>query len=173
MELRCKVKLDEQRQMFSNKIVKMKVEHEQEKKRIKKVAVSFAIEYYKSISREITSIFAREALLVLKQFTDVRHHLKSSFDQIRDVSTNYCLQEGVISELRTFVDQNLRDALRVLDLAFEGTGKIKYITINKQNGRASIDRTVSTNPMHLFSLYTSVVQDQTFDNPLSALKEEN
>ena len=55
--------------------MKIKQDHERDKKRIKKAALSYAINYYKTKSKDLTQIFTKEGLRMLSKYTFLRRSL--------------------------------------------------------------------------------------------------
>jgi len=78
----------------------LKADHEIEKKKIRKVALNFAIEYYKQISKELSMIFTTEAMKILEKYTSLRNTLKTAHSQLKRITHSAAVQETVISELR-------------------------------------------------------------------------
>ena len=60
---------------MKKKTLKLKQDHERDKKRIKKAALSYAINYYKSKSKDLTQIFTKEGLRMLAKYTFLRRNL--------------------------------------------------------------------------------------------------
>ena len=56
-------------------MVKIRQDHEKDKKRIKEAALSYAINYYKSKSKDLTSVFTKEGLRMLSKYTFLRRTL--------------------------------------------------------------------------------------------------
>lgn len=67
---------------LQQKIKKMIIDHDIEKKQIKKAAMNYAILYYKNKSRELTNIFTSESIRMLEKYTFLRRHLMERDQQI-------------------------------------------------------------------------------------------
>jgi hypothetical protein len=66
----------------------MEIAHEHEKKGIKKVSLDFAIDYFKSKSKELISLFTNEGIKMLAQYTFLRDQLITR-DELLKKAINY------------------------------------------------------------------------------------
>lgn len=87
----------------------------QEKRLIKKSAVTYAITYYKNKSKELTQIFTTEGLRMLEKYTQLRRHLIERDDQLKMAAARTIIQESIIMELRQFIEEHLDPAMRVME----------------------------------------------------------
>jgi len=88
---------------------------------------------------------------MLHQYTFVRDSLQDR-DELLKRATRYSeLQEGVIGELRMFIEENLWDVLEALGNREEGI-VATYKKGTSGGGKAALDRMTSPDPLDRFDL---------------------
>lgn len=100
---------------LKDKLEKINLAHENEKKGIKQVALNYAIEYFKTKSKELISLFTNESMKMLQQYTFLREQLIGR-DVLLKKAVNYSeQQEEVIMELRGYIEQYNIDLVRAME----------------------------------------------------------
>ena len=88
---------------------------------------------------------------MLNQYTFVRDSLQER-DELLKRATRYSeLQEGVIAELRMFIEENLWDVLEALGNRDDGVDAT-YKKGASGGGKAALDRMASPDPLDRFDL---------------------
>ena len=74
---------EDQLRAMEMKMARQSKDFAQEKRLIKKAAVSYAITYYKGKSKELTRLFTEEGLRMLEKYTHLRKNLLVRDDQLK------------------------------------------------------------------------------------------
>ena len=90
---------------------------------------------------------------MLEKYTYLRNSLKASHSQLKMITAHAASQEVIISDLRQFVELNMKDNLYIVDQIYAHTGRVQYISESKFSGRTVINRQLVSDPIHVFSLY--------------------
>lgn len=99
---------------LQGKVEKMKQSHELEKKNIKNVALTYAIDYFKKKTKDLVTLFTNEGMKMLTQYSFLREQLFQRDDMLKRCARYSIMQEDTISELRSFIERNFADVVKAM-----------------------------------------------------------